>query len=42
MITLRIEIGTSLSRVLNTTERVGITDLGDPYVEIIVKTLNVN
>ena len=32
-ITLRIEIGTSLSRVLNTTKRAEITDLGDTYIE---------
>lgn len=39
---MRIEIGTSLSRVLNTTKRAEITDLGDTYIELIDKTLKVN
>lgn len=39
---VQLENRTRLSKDLNTTQRARITDLEDPYTEIVVKTLNVN
>lgn len=39
---VQVENRSRLSRDLNTTQKAEITDLGDPHIDRVVKTLNVN
>lgn len=39
---VQVENRSRLSRDLNITQKAEITDLGDPHIDRVVKTLNVN